>query len=33
MQIKLKFNKYILNDVYKLKYTCVFAAHKEKIRR
>ncbi len=32
MQMKLKFNKYILNDSYKLKYTCSFAKHIE-IRR
>lgn len=30
MQIKQKFNKYMLNDVYKLKYTCLFAEHKSK---
>lgn len=29
MQMKLKFNKYILNDSYKLKYTCSFAKHIE----
>lgn len=32
MQMKLKFNKYILNDSYKLKYTCSFAKHKKNIR-
>lgn len=30
MQVKQKFNKYILNDdVYKLKNTCIFAEHKK----
>jgi len=33
MQMKLKFNKYILDDVYKLKHTCRFAEHTRKIRR